>query len=58
VRLKNVCQVLGNGRISAYRWHIGDAMPFAQSIRVTIQPGDRTALGGGGTLTSDYSSVA
>jgi hypothetical protein len=50
--------VMGKARISAYRWHIDDAMPFAQSIRVTMQAGDRTARGGGGALTSDYSSVA
>jgi hypothetical protein len=49
---------MGKARISAYRWHIDDAMPFAQSIRVTIQQWDRTARGGGGALTSDYSSVA
>jgi hypothetical protein len=38
--------------MSAYRWHIDDAMPFTQSIRVTIQHGDASAA------TADYSSVA
>src|SRR5207247_5758868 len=28
-----------NSRISAYRWHIEDAMPFKKSIRVTIEHG-------------------
>ena len=28
-----------NARISAYRWHIEDAMPFKKSIRVTIEHG-------------------
>jgi len=39
-------------RISAYRWHIEDAIPFRRSIRFTIEHG------GGNTATADYSSVA
>lgn len=39
-------------RISAYRWHIEDAIPFSKSIRFTIEHGT-----GNGT-TADYSSVA
>jgi hypothetical protein len=39
-------------RVSAYRWHIEDAIPFTTSIRFTIEHGT-----GNGT-TADYSSVA
>ncbi|HWM66146.1 MAG TPA: glycoside hydrolase family 172 protein [Steroidobacteraceae bacterium] len=39
-------------RISAYRWHIEDAIPFTQSIRFTIEHGAQN------TQTADYSSVA
>ncbi len=39
-------------RISAYRWHIEDAIPFQRSIRFTIEHGARN------TATADYSSVA
>jgi hypothetical protein len=39
-------------RVSAYRWHIEDAMPYTKSIRVTIQHGDRNRA------QADYSSVA
>ncbi|HEY3265571.1 MAG TPA: DUF2961 domain-containing protein [Armatimonadota bacterium] len=40
------------GRVSAYRWHIEDAMPFAKSIRVTIEHGHAN------DHVADYSSVA
>ena len=39
-------------RISAYRWHIEDAIPFSTSIRFTIEHGT------GNSVTADYSSVA
>jgi D-arabinan exo alpha-(1,3)/(1,5)-arabinofuranosidase (non-reducing end) len=39
-------------RVSAYRWHIEDAIPFSQSIRFTIQHG------GVNKDQADYSSVA
>jgi hypothetical protein len=39
-------------RVSAYRWHIEDAIPFTKSIRFTIEHGT------GSTETADYSSVA
>jgi hypothetical protein len=39
-------------RISAYRWHIEDAMPFKKSIRVTIEHGTNN------DHEADYSSVA
>jgi hypothetical protein len=39
-------------RISAYRWHIEDAIPFAKSIRFTIEHGAQN------TVSADYSSVA
>lgn len=39
-------------RISAYRWHIEDAMPFTRSIRFTIEHGT------GNNVQADYSSVA
>jgi len=39
-------------RISAYRWHIEDAIPFTKSIRFTIEHGAQN------TVTADYSSVA
>jgi hypothetical protein len=39
-------------QVSAYRWHIEDAMPYSQSIKVTIQHGDRNRV------AADYSSVA
>jgi len=28
-------------RVSAYRWHVEDAMPFARAIRVTIEHGSQ-----------------
>jgi D-arabinan exo alpha-(1,3)/(1,5)-arabinofuranosidase (non-reducing end) len=40
------------GQISAYRWHIDDAMPFSQSIQVSIEHGN------GNRVRADYSSVA
>src|SRR5687767_6555042 len=40
------------GRVSTYRWHIEDAMPFKQSISVTIEHGHANDHEG------DYSSVA
>jgi hypothetical protein len=39
-------------RVSAYRWHIEDAIPFRKSIRFTIEHGT------GNATTADYSSVA
>ncbi len=39
------------GRVSAYRWHIEDAMPFSKSIRVTIEHGNQN------DTEADYSSV-
>jgi hypothetical protein len=39
-------------RVSAYRWHVEDAMPFRRSIRVTIEHGTNN------TVAADYSSVA
>jgi hypothetical protein len=40
------------GRVSAYRWHIEDAMPFNKSIRVTIEHGHNN------DHIADYSSIA
>lgn len=40
------------GRVSAYRWHIEDAMPFHKHIRVTIEHGTNN------DHEADYSSVA
>ena len=39
-------------RVSAYRWHIEDAIPFTKSIRFTIEHGT------GNNEAADYSSVA
>jgi len=39
-------------RVSAYRWHVEDAMPFARAIRMTIEHGSQNDYEG------DYSSVA
>ena len=39
-------------RVSAYRWHIEDAIPFTKSIRFTIEHGTAS------NETADYSSVA
>jgi hypothetical protein len=39
-------------RISAYRWHIEDPIPFTKSLRFTIEHG------GGNDVRADYSSVA
>ena len=39
-------------RVSTYRWHIEDAIPFHKNIRVTIEHGT------GDDTTADYSSVA
>jgi hypothetical protein len=39
-------------RISAYRWHVEDAIPFTKSIRFTIEHGAED------TVAADYSSVA
>ena len=41
-----------NSLISAYRWHIEDAIPFHKNIRVTIEHGS------GDQVEGDYSSVA
>ena len=41
------------GRISAYRWHIEDPIPFTRSIRFTIEHG-----GTNDTPDTDYTSVA
>lgn len=40
------------GRISTYRWHIPDPIPFKKSIRIAIEHG------GASETRSDYSSVA
>ena len=40
------------GRVSTYRWHIEDAMPFKKSLKVTIEHGHANDHEG------DYSSVA
>ncbi len=40
------------GRVSAYRWHIEDAMPFEKSIKVSIEHGSSN------DHEADYSSVA
>ena len=40
------------GRVSAYRWHIEDAIPFAKSLKVTIEHGNQN------DTEADYSSVA
>jgi hypothetical protein len=40
------------GRISAYRWHIEDVIPFRKSIRFTIEHGNQN------DTRADYSSVA
>ena len=40
------------GRISTYRWHIEDAMPFKKSLKVTIEHGTNN------DHVADYSSVA
>ena len=40
------------GRVSAYRWHIEDAIPFTKSLRVTIEHGNQN------DTEADYSSVA
>src|SRR5437764_3027326 len=39
-------------RISAYRWHIEDAMPYRKSIKATIEHGTNNEV------EADYSSVA
>jgi hypothetical protein len=39
-------------RVSAYRWHIEDAIPFTKSIRFTIEHGAENKV------PADYSSVA
>ena len=41
-----------NSIISAYRWHIEDAIPFHKNLRVTIEHGNHNLVQG------DYSSVA
>src|SRR5207237_175046 len=41
-----------HNRVSAYRWHIEDAMPFHQCIRVSIEHGTNN------DHEADYSSVA
>ena len=42
-----------NGRVSAYRWHIQDPIPFTRSLRFTIEHG-----GTNDTREVDYTSVA
>ncbi len=42
-----------SGRVSAYRWHIDDAIPFARRLRFTIEHGGTNDAPG-----TDYSSVA
>jgi len=43
------------GRISTYRWHIEDAMPFTKSIKVTIEHGHSRVPN---DHQADYSSIA
>src|SRR5262249_61925342 len=45
-------QDVAHARLSAYRWHVEDAMPCTRSIRVTIAHGHANSAEG------DYSSVA
>lgn len=40
------------GRVSAYRWHIEDAIPFHKSIKFNIEHGTNN------TVKADYSSLA
>jgi len=40
------------GRIAAYRWHVGDAIPFKKSLRFTIEHGHANSE------IADYSSTA
>ena len=40
------------GRVSAYRWHIEDTIPFTKSLKVTIEHGTNN------DTEADYSSVA
>jgi hypothetical protein len=40
------------GRVSTYRWHIEDAIPFEKSIKVTIEHGTNN------DHSADYSSIA
>lgn len=42
-----------SGRVSAYRWHIEDPIPFARGLRFTIEHGGTNDAPG-----TDYSSVA
>jgi hypothetical protein len=42
-----------SGRVSAYRWHIQDPIPFARALRFTIEHG-----GTNDAPNTDYSSVA
>jgi len=42
-----------SGRVSAYRWHIEDPIPFRRSLRFTIEHGGTNDAPG-----ADYSSVA
>ena len=42
-----------SGRVSAYRWHIEDPIPFVRSLRFTIEHG-----GTNDTRNVDYTSVA
>ena len=42
-----------SGRVSAYRWHIEDPIPFTRSLRFTIEHG-----GTNDTRNVDYTSVA
>jgi hypothetical protein len=42
-----------SGRVSAYRWHVEDAIPFARQLRFTIEHG-----GTNDAPQTDYTSVA
>jgi Protein of unknown function (DUF2961) len=42
-----------SGRVSAYRWHLQDPIPFARSLRFTIEHGGSNDAPG-----TDYSTVA
>jgi hypothetical protein len=47
-----VLKDLGNGRVSVYRWHVEDPIPFTKAIRVAIEHGSNNIV------PADYSSVA
>ena len=46
------------GRVSAFRWHVLDSIPYRKRLRVTIEDGLRFAATAGFKPNADYSSVA